>query len=419
MDLACAITACGAGRWGIVRALLAGDGTAEAPQATAENAEGSQAQPVLSVEVTSPTQDTMGNTLQADGAISAKDTASVSGKVSGVAIERVLVEVGDRVQQGQLLAVFDTDAMQQQVIQAEADLAEAEASLTKANADLARVEPLLEIDAISRQQVDSYRTAQAQAEASVVSARSRLNNQRLSVNNAKVVAPVAGVISERVAEVGMVANGESLFTIIKNGILEWQADISPEQMAGIAIGTNVVVSLPNDQTVSGTVNRIAPTADDNRQITVFVTLQPSPSARAGMYQSGEFILGNQSVQTIANSAIVASDGYEYVMQVLPERTDSGTDEVTGRIQQVRVQIGERLGDDVVLTEPLSADIQVVKQGGSFLSDGDLVRVTNAHQGASPSASQAASSQTDAGQTQNQPQAEPQSEQQPREQAETP
>lgn len=331
-------------------------------------------QAVLSVETIQPSQDNIGNTLTADGTISAKDIANVSAKVNGVAIERILVEEGQRVKVGQVLAVFDTDAMQQQVLQAEADVAEAEATLANAKADAARVLPLIDIDAISRQEADRYRTSALRAEAALQASRARLSTQRLSVDNAKVVAPVSGVISEKMVEVGMVAGGEPLFTIIKGGILEWRADIDPKLVGEVQVGTPVKVNLPRNQSVMGEVSRIAPTADNNRQITIYASLAANSAARAGMYQTGEFLLGSTSMQTVPNSAIVSSDGYDYVMLVTGIKTEN--DKTVGRIQRQRVTLGDRLGDSVAVTEPIPADSRLVKQGGSFLNDGDLVRVVD-------------------------------------------
>ena len=334
-------------------------------------------QAVLSVETVLPSQDSIGNTLSADGTISAKDVANVSpkvNKVNGVAIEQVLVEEGDRVKAGQVLAIFDTDAMQQQVLQAEADVAEAEATLANATADAARVLPLIEIDAISRQEADRYRTSKLQAEAALQASKARLSTQRLSVKNANVVAPVSGVISEKMAEVGMVAGGEPLFTIIKGGILEWRADIDPKLLGEVSVGTPVRVSLPGGDSVMGQVSRIAPTADNNRQITIYASLAANAKARAGMYQTGEFLLGSTSAQTVPNSAIVSNDGYDYVMLVTNIKSQDGQN--IGRIKQQRVSLGERFGDNVALTEPLPADSRLVKQGGSFLNDGDLVRIVD-------------------------------------------
>ena len=334
----------------------------------------SSAQAVLSVETVSPSQDSIGNTLSADGTINAKDIANVSAKVNGVAIERILVEEGDRVKAGQVLAIFDTDAMEQQVLQAEADVAEAEATLANATADAARVLPLIEIDAISRQEADRYRTSKLQAQAALQASKARLSTQRLSVNNANVVAPVSGVISEKMAEVGMVAGGEPLFTIITGGVLEWRADIDPKLLGEVNVGTPVRVSLPGGDSVMGQVSRIAPTADDNRQITIYASLAANSKVRAGMYQTGEFLLGSTSAQTVPNSAIVSNDGYDYVMLVTNVNSQNGQN--IGRIKQQRVTLGERFGDSVALTEPLPAESRLVKQGGSFLNDGDLVRVVD-------------------------------------------
>ena len=331
-------------------------------------------QAVLSVETVTPSQESIGNTLTADGTISAKDTANVSAKVNGVAIERILVEEGDQVKAGQVLAVFDTDAMEQQVVQAQADVAEAEATLANASADAARVLPLLDIDAISKQEADRYRTSELRARASLQASKARLSNQQLNLENAKVVAPVSGIISDKMVEVGMVAGGEPLFTIIKNGVLEWRADIDPKLIGDVTIGTPVKVSLPRDQSVMGQVSRIAPTADNNRQITIYVSLAANSAVRAGMYQTGEFMLGSASMQTVPNSAIVSNDGYDYVMLVTDVKTQN--DRTLGRIQQQRVTLGERIGDSVALTEPLPADSRLVKQGGSFLNDGDLVRIVD-------------------------------------------
>ena len=91
-----------------------------------------------------------------------------------------------------------------------------------------------------------------------------------------------------------------------------------------------------------------------------------------MYQTGEFLLGSVSAQTIPNSAIVSNDGYDYVMLVTDISTKDGQN--IGRIKQQRVTLGERFGDSVTLKEPLPAESRLVKQGGSFLNDGDLVRV---------------------------------------------
>jgi hypothetical protein len=171
-----------------------------------------------------------------------------------------------------------------------------------------------------------------------------------------------------------VAGSDPLFTIIKNGTLEWRADIDPKLVSDVQVGTSVKVNLSKDQSVMGEVSRIAPTADNNRQITIYASLAANSGARAGMYQTGEFLLGSARTQTVPNSAIVSNDGYDYVMLVTDVKIENG--KMMGRIKQQRVTLGDRFGDSVAVTEPLPTDSRLVKQGGSFLNNGDLVRVVD-------------------------------------------
>ncbi|WP_227430914.1 efflux RND transporter periplasmic adaptor subunit [Psychrobacter sp. I-STPA6b] len=329
--------------------------------------------PVLTVEVISPKQSVIENALSADGTIEPKNVATVNGKVSGVTLEQVLAEEGDVVKKGQVLAVFDTESMQQQQIQAQADLAEAQTQLELAESDASRVLPLLEINAVSGQEADRYVAKAKQAAASVAAAQARLNSQNLNLSNAQVVAPVSGIISEKTANVGSVPGQAPLFTIIENGVLEWQAQVDPNQLGKINVGTPVQVSLPKNKSVMGQVTRIAPVAEQgSRQVSIYATLQNSPLARAGMYQRGTFLLGSEGGQTLPMSAIVSEDGYNYVMLVEQEKDAQGNEFY--RIKRKKVSLGERQDDRVVIEDPLPASAAIVRQGGGFLNDGDVVRV---------------------------------------------
>lgn len=382
--------------WGEKQAtdMLAGTETSVAPQiatATGVTEVAISQKPVLTVEVITPQQTSVENALTADGTIEPKSIATVNGKVNGVTIDQVLVQEGARVKKGQVLAVFDTQAMQQQRIQAEADLAEAQTSLQLAQSDANRVLPLLEINAVSKQEADRYVANANQAAAAVASAKARLNSQNLNLNNAKVTAPVDGIISEKSANVGSVPGPEPLFTIIENGKLEWQAQVDPNKLGDINVGTQVKVNLPNNKSVMGQVSRIAPTAEKgSRQVSIYVSLADSPFTRAGMYQRGTFMLGSEGKQVLPISAVVTEDGYDYVMLVVKEQDAAG--EPLYRIKKQKVALGERQGDQVVVSKPLPNDVAVVRQGGSFLSDGDVVRIADT----APSTGNTAKSSSKAG-----------------------
>jgi len=122
------------------------------------------------------------------------------------------------------------------------------------------------------------------------------------------------------------------------------------------------------------VRTIGPTVDPqtrNGMVYVDVTPVPTPGqpvrAMAGMFARGEFQLGASSALTVPQTALVVRDGFSYVM-----RLGEGD-----RVASVKVQVGRMVGDRVEVTSGLDASARIVASGGSFLSDGDLVRVAPA------------------------------------------
>lgn len=338
----------------------------------AQNAQNTTPTISMTVETTTPQPTTIHDELTANGTIEPKDTAEVSSKTQGV-IERVLVDTGDVVKAGQTLAVLDSHAMTDNVIQATADLDNAKATLAKAQADLARVEPLLVIDAISRQEVDAYRTALIQAQASLRASEARLNTAKKTLTDTHIKAPISGIISQKAAQVGMTATG-SLFRIIKDGKLEWQATINPRLSDQLKQGTIVHLGVGED-TVHGKVSHLSPTANSGREIIVHVDLPAHPTLKAGMYQTGRFVLGQTSANLIPQSALITSDGYDYVWQLLPT-------EQTGVYATKRQPVQILARHNGQLATDLPVDMLIVATGVSFLSENERVKVApvTKHQG---------------------------------------
>lgn len=222
---------------------------------------------VMAVTATTPTLHTVSDHIEANGVIVGKDIARVGARVSGVAIEQIFVQEGDRVQQGDVLAQLDGTLASSQIAGANAELTAAQAALAKAQADLTRVAPLIEIDAISRQQYDGFVTAKEQAAAQVVALQARLAGNQTALKNTQVVAPVSGIISARHAQIGELSTGGVLFEIVKDGVWQWQASVPPSLASSIGIGQAVQIAVPNSKlTVPATVYRIAPTAEDRKSV---------------------------------------------------------------------------------------------------------------------------------------------------------
>ena len=322
---------------------------------------------VMMVEAATPIPVEVTETLDATGIIHAKDTAEVSGKLTGTTIEKVLVDVGDTVKAGQVLAVLDSQALKDTLVQAEADLALSHANLKKAEADLARVEPLLKIDAISRQEVDNYRTILVQTKATITSNEARLNNAKTNLKNTLIVAPVSGIISSKTAEVGLLVNGSSLFSIIKNGQLEWRAVIDPKDASKLSGGQSAVLALNNDESITGKLSHLSPIADNSRQLIAHVLLPNNKKIKAGMYQAGQFILSFEQKLALPVSAVMTTDGYDYVWVLHPNASQN-----TYTVKRAKITTHNRIGDKIVAE--IDKNAIVVAKSTSFLSENDIVGI---------------------------------------------
>ncbi len=329
---------------------------------------------VLTVDVVSPQMASVPLTITVDGVVVAENTASVSSKVAGLVVEEILVKEGDLVKQGQLLAKLDSSQLEQNVIQAQAQIVQATARLNNATATLERVKPLLEIDAVSKQEVDNYATQAKQAKASLVLAEAQYNNQMLRLKDSKVLAPVSGIISKKTANVGGTAQG-SLFTIIENGKLEWQAKVNPNNINQLKVGSAVKLTTPTQEEIYGEVSRVEPTMGNDRQVNVRVKLQADEkmALQTGMLLTGEILLGQEEQQVVPVSSIIGEDGYNYLVTVTKLEKDNHN-QVTGVIKRIKVRLGKQIGKAVALKTKVPEDVVVALQGGAFVSDGDKVRL---------------------------------------------
>ncbi|GAB3768015.1 efflux RND transporter periplasmic adaptor subunit [Ramlibacter monticola] len=344
--------------------------------------------PALTVTTVTPQQVMLPLTLAANGNLAAWQEASVGAEGNGLRISEVLVNVGDRVRRGQVLARFDAGTVQAEAAQAQAALAEAEASAAEAANNAARARTLSQTGAMSASQINQYVTGEATAKARVAAAAAQLQQQRVRLAQAAVHAPDDGVISARAATVGAVINnGTELFRLIRKGRLEWRAEVTSAELGRLTAGTRALVTSPSGARLEGRVRMIGPTVDPQTRIAiVYVDVHPLPgpaadSARAGMYARGEFDLGAAPALTVPQPAIVVREGFSYVLRVNPDN----------RVSQVKVQTGRIAGDRVQVLAGVTADMKLVASGGGFLNDGDLVRVADGPASATPAAAAGAAS----------------------------
>ena len=339
------------------------------------------AKPALSVVVTQPQRSTMPVSTSANGNVAAWQEASIGTEANGLRLAEVLVNVGDVVKRGQVLATFAPESMQVDLLQTRAAVAEAEATLGDAAANAERAKGLRAAGALSEATINQYVTAERTARARLDAQRAALQARQIKVGQTAVVAPDAGVISSRSATVGAVLPaGQELFRLIRQGRLEWRAEVPSSDLAQIKPGARVKVTPAGGEPIAGIVRMVAPTVDpQTRNGIVYVDLPAPGSARAGMFARGQFEVGSATALTLPQSAVQLREGFSYVFKV-------GTD---NKVTQTKIDTGRRFGERIEVSGGLGADARVVAMGGGFLAEGDTVRIVDTPAAMNGSAASAA------------------------------
>jgi HlyD family secretion protein len=335
------------------------------------------AKAALTVSITQAKNNTLPIKLAANGSLAAWQEASVGAEASGLRVQELLVGVGDHVQRGQVLATFAAESVQADVALARASLAEATANAAEASANADRARAVQGTGALSAQQVNQYLTQEQTAKARVESAKAQLDAQALRLKHTQLLAPDSGIISARTATVGSVVSaGTEMFKLIRQSRLEWRGEVTSAELSRVVAGTGVVVTAPSGAQMKGRVRMVSPTVDAaTRNGLVYVDLLgAAPGSKAvagafkpGMFARGEFELGSSGALTVPQTAVVVRDGFSDVYRV-------GAD---GRVSQLKVQVGRGLGDQVEVLSGVKPEDKLVASGGSFLSEGDMVKVVDA------------------------------------------
>ncbi len=334
------------------------------------------AKAALTVSVSQAKSSLLPIRLAANGNVAAWQEASVGAQASGLRVLELRAAVGDTVQRGQVLATFAPESVQADVALARASLAEASANAAEAAANADRARAVQGTGAISAQQINQYLTQEQTARARIESAKAQLDSQLLRLKYTQVLAPDSGIISARSATVGSVlAAGTEMFRLIRQGRLEWRGEVTSAELARVTLGTRVLVTSPSGAQTSGRVRMVAPTVDAaTRNGLVYVDLMmPAASGKhavtafkPGMFARGEFQLGSSAGLTVPQTAVVVRDGFSYVYRVSAD----------SKVSQLKVQVGRITGDQVEIQSGVQPEDKLVTSGGSFLSDGDTVRVVD-------------------------------------------
>lgn len=272
-------------------------------------------------------------------------------------VVRVLVDEGDVVRKGQVLAVIKGD-------QLSVELTNAQAAYNTAVADRQRYENAFQTGGVTKQQVD-------QAKLGVANAKARLDQARLSFGDASIKSSINGIVNKRNIEPGSVVSpGTILFELVNVSTLKLKVTVTEQQVASLKIGTTVPVkaSVFPDKEFSGKITFIAPKADEslNFPVEIEITNNTNNQIKAGMYGTATFGKGEKSgvaVLTVPRNAFVGGVGNNQIFVVNGDT-----------VKLVKVTSGRIFGEEVEILGGLKEGDVVVTSGQINLQDGTKVSV---------------------------------------------
>lgn len=340
--------------------------------------------PAIDVMVVAASVGSIESGLEVSGTLAPRSRVPVKPRLPGT-LERVLVDIGDRVKEGQVIATVDrreidaqADAATAAVAVAKAGLENAEATLANAVLERERAQTLFDKGALPRQRLDAAETARRAAvaqrdlaQASLAQAEATSRRSREVQRDATITAPVTGFIVERNYDAGATPGDLPVVVVADLRQMRLEAGVSELEAGRLRVGMKARVSVQAKpgETFHGELAAIAPEVDDkNRHFKIEVRV-PNESAAllSGMYASVRIIDGTAAdAVLVPREAVTTVDGKRTVFKV-----DGET------VQPVVVTEGLSDGARVQIASGLAAGDQVIADARRALPAGTRVRAVQA------------------------------------------
>lgn len=331
------------------------------------------------VTVIVPGQVTVAGTVTASGAIAARRDLPVGIAGEGGRVVQVLVDAGDWVNKGQVLAVVDRSVQAQEIASQAATVDVQEANARLAQSKLDRSLKLVANGFISTADIEQLVATRDSAVAQVRVARASLAQLRASAARLDVTAPEAGLVLTRQVEPGQIVSSASgtLFRIARDGELEMQARLSESSLARMAVGDPAdVIPVGTTQHFTGHIWQLAPVIDaTSRQGIARIGLPFDKALRPGGFATATLRSGSVTAPVLPASAILSDANGAYVYVVGPGN----------KVERRAVATGEVTPAGIAVAKGLTGNERIVLRAGGFLNPGDKVKPVSDRSGLGGSA----------------------------------
>ena len=338
---------------------LRGGKDAEAPAPAGDQAP--------SVTVVVPGSQAVARTVAATGSLAAKREMPVGVAGEGGMVSRVLVEPGQWVKAGQVLATIDRSVQTQTADSLASQINVARADLTLAQAELERAQSLVDRGFISKADVQRRIATRDAAAARLRVTQATLSEQRARNARLDIRAPSPGLVLTRGVEPGQIVSSATgvLFRMAANGEMEMRAQLSEADLQAIHVGSSAQVTpVGEKRSFAGRVWQLSPVIDpQSRQGIARIQLSYDPALRPGGFASATIIAGDARQPELPQSALLSDSRGNYVYIVDAEN----------RVRRRDVTLGSVSDDKVAIAGGLTGNERVVQAAGAFLNPGQLVK----------------------------------------------
>ena len=340
-------------------------GGEEAVPTGGADGKGGAAAPTVTVAV--PGRQAVDRTISATGTLGARREMPVGVAGEGGQVVRVLVEPGQWVGAGQVLAVIDSSVQTQANAQLAAQINVARADARLAQQELQRAQSLVARGFVSKADVERRTATRDAANARVRVAEAALAESRARTGRLDIRAPAAGLVLTRAVEPGQVVSSGSgvLFRMARGGEMELLAQLSESDLVSIPVGSPAhVTPVGTTQRFTGSVWQVSPVINEqNRQGVARVALAYNPALRPGGYASVDINAGTQQAPVLPESAILSDEKGNYVFLV----------DKANKVVRRPVQTGAVTPAGIAVVQGLAGNERVVLRAGGFLNPGETVR----------------------------------------------
>jgi RND family efflux transporter MFP subunit len=319
------------------------------------------------VTVAAPGNNVVDRSISGTGSLAARIDMPVGIAGEGGRVTAVLVQPGQWVGAGQVLATVDRSVQTQTANSLAAQIAVAQADARIAQSNVDRAQSLVGKGFIAKAELETKMATRDAAVARVRVAQAALAQQRASNGRLDIRAPAAGLVLTRSIEPGQIVSAGSgaLFRMAKGGELELRAELSEGDLQKLSPGMQVdVIPVGSTQVFNGAIWQISPVIDpQSRRGIARIAIPYDRALRPGGFASATIKAGGSTAPVLPNAAIQTDTTGNFVYIV--DKDD--------KVQPRRVTTGEVTDAGVTITSGLTGNERVVMQAGAFLSPGQKVK----------------------------------------------